>query len=96
MASASPSLKCPPSEAPSRPSVEFLDAAREVALDRRAAALTELVGDLPADGLEAGLDAELRDAGAHRAQPDDPDPGDLHPAILASPRGLRPLPPVGP
>jgi len=74
----------------------LLDAARQVVLDRRAAPLAELLGDLAADGLEAGLDAELRDTGAHRAQPDDRDLGDLHPAILAFPRGLRPLAPDGP
>ena len=38
----------------------------------------ELLRDLPTDRLEAGLHADLCDPGTHRAEPDDPDPADLH------------------
>jgi hypothetical protein len=43
-------------------------------LDPPASALAELVADLAADGLEARLCRDLRDARAHRAQPDDSNP----------------------
>ena len=42
-------------------------------VDPVARLLCELDGDLAADGVEAGLDAELRDTRAHRAQADDAD-----------------------
>jgi hypothetical protein len=34
--------------------------------------------DLAADDFEAGLQADLCDPGTHRAEPDDPNPNDLH------------------
>ena len=39
--------------------------------------LAQLGRHLATDGLEPGLDAELRDPGAHRAQADDADGADL-------------------
>jgi hypothetical protein len=46
-------------------------------LDATAATLAQLGADFPADGLEAGLDADLSDAGAHRPEPDDSDAAKL-------------------
>ena len=57
----------------------LLDGASEVALDRRASALRELHRHLAADRLVPGGDADLRDARAHRSEPDD---ADFHAAIL--------------
>ena len=59
----------------SRASLELplLDLAREEMRDPVARPLAELEGDLATDGLDAGLDAELRDPAAHRAQSDDAD-----------------------
>ena len=56
----------------------LLDAAREVVVDPPASTLTEFRRDVAADDLETGLQADLRDAGTHRAQPDHADPRDLH------------------
>ena len=56
----------------------LLDAASQVPLDRRAAALAELVAHFSADRFEPGLDADLGYAGAHRAEADDADFADLH------------------
>jgi hypothetical protein len=83
----------------------LLDSAAEVVVDPLARALAELWRDLAADDLEARLRADLRDPGTHRAEPDDPDPLDLHGArsyalraprsrVNLCPRGLRPLTPV--
>ena len=47
-------------------------------VDPATRALAELGLDLAADYLEAGLQADLRDPGTHRAEPDDPDASDLH------------------
>ena len=55
----------------------LLDLAREEVRDPAARLLGQLERDLAADGVHARLDAELRDPGAHRAQPDDPDLSDL-------------------
>ena len=51
----------------------LLDAAGEVVVDPLPRALAELGLDLAADDLEAGLQADLRDPGTHRAEPDHPD-----------------------
>ena len=53
----------------------LLDLAREEVVDAAARRLPQLVGHLATDGLEARLDRKLRDARAHRPQPDD---SDLH------------------
>jgi hypothetical protein len=53
----------------------FLDLARQEVLDAAAGRLPQLVGHLAAHGLETRLDRKLRDARAHRPQPDD---SDLH------------------
>ena len=50
----------------------LLDLARQEVADPLARLLPQLRADLAADGLDPGLDAELRDPGAHRAEPDDP------------------------
>ena len=55
----------------------FLDAAGQVVVDRLPPPLAELRVDLAADHLDSGLDADLRDAGAHGAEPDDADARDL-------------------
>ena len=47
-------------------------------VDPPARALTELRRDVAADDLEARLEADLRDARTHRAQPNDADPQDPH------------------
>ena len=47
-------------------------------VDPAARLLAALGLDLVADDLEAGLQADLRDPGTHRAEPDDPDASDLH------------------
>ena len=47
-------------------------------VDPPARGLAELRLDLAADHLEPGLQADLRDPGAHGAEPDDSDPRDLH------------------
>ena len=57
--------------------LSFLHLAREEVRDPVARALAELERDLAADRLDAGFDAELRDARAHRAEPDDADLLDL-------------------
>ncbi len=56
----------------------LLDLAREEVTDPRRGRLAELVGDLAPDDGEARLDRDLRDPGAHRAEPDDSDLLDLH------------------
>jgi hypothetical protein len=56
----------------------FLHGPAEVALDRRAGAFVQLVGDLPADRRMPRLGADLGDARAHRPQPDNSNPLDLH------------------
>jgi hypothetical protein len=56
----------------------LLDAAGEVAVDRGARPLAELHRDLAPDRLEAGLDADLRDPGTHRAESDHADPPYCH------------------
>src|SRR6478609_11879204 len=56
----------------------FFDTTGEIALDRRASTLPELGLDLAPDRLEPRLDADLGDAGPHRAEPDDPHLADLH------------------
>jgi hypothetical protein len=53
----------------------LLDLAREEVLDATAGCLPELVAHLATDGLQASLDRKLRDARAHRPQPDH---SDLH------------------
>ena len=55
----------------------FLDAAGQVVVDRLPPPLAELRVDLAADHLDSGLHANLRDAGAHGAEPDDADARDL-------------------
>jgi hypothetical protein len=55
----------------------FLDAAGEVVVDRLERPLAELRLDLAADHLDAGLEADLRDPGAHGAEPDNADARDL-------------------
>ncbi len=55
----------------------LLDLAREEVRDPAVRLLGQLERHLPADGVHACLDAELRDPGAHRAQPDDTDFSDL-------------------
>ena len=55
----------------------LLDLAREEVADPVARLLGELHADLAADRVEAGFDAELRDPGAHRAEPDHADFPDL-------------------
>ena len=72
----------------------LLHLAREEVRDPVARALAELERDLAADRLDAGLDAELRDARAHRAEPDDADLLDLfatttEPTVAAAVRGAR-------
>ena len=57
--------------------LSLLDLAREEVADPVARALAELGRHLAADRVDARLDAELRDPGAHRAEPDDPDAADL-------------------
>ena len=70
--------------------LSLLDLAGEEVLDPVARPLAELRRHLAADGLEAGLDAELRDAGAHRAEPDDADRAhSATAAILAAARSRR-------
>ena len=56
----------------------LLDLAREEVRDPAVRLLGELERHLAADRIDAGLDAELRDSGAHGAQPDHPDPTHLH------------------
>src|SRR4029450_4082071 len=69
--------------------------------DAVACLLGEPHRDLPADGLEAGLDRELRDSGAHGAEPDDADlaglPGHGRATLLgpASEEPLEPCLPLG-
>jgi hypothetical protein len=48
----------------------LFDTAVEVALDRRARPGAQLVGDVAPDRLQPRLDDDLRDARAHRPQPD--------------------------
>ena len=57
----------------------LLDLAGQEVADATGRRLAELRGDLAPDDLEAGLDRDLRDAGTHGAQPDDPDPLHRHP-----------------
>ncbi len=56
----------------------LLDRAAEVVLDRPAGALAQLVAHLAADRLVPGLGRNLRDSGAHRAEPDDSNLANLH------------------
>jgi hypothetical protein len=56
----------------------FLDASREVMVDPLARLLSELGSDLAADYVEPGLQANLRDPGAHGAEADHADATDLH------------------
>jgi hypothetical protein len=58
--------------------LSLLHLAREEVADPRRGGLAELVRDLAADDGEARLDCDLRDPRAHRAEPDHPDPRDLH------------------
>ena len=75
----------------------LLDAACQVAVDRGPPALCELLAHLPADGVVAGLHADLRDSGSHRAEADDAHPANLHgprsygedPAPVARPVGMK-------
>ena len=65
----------------------------EVALDRRASALRELQRHLAADRVVARRDADLRDARAHRSEPDDADSRAGDPtedrSALARPVGMK-------
>ena len=74
----------------------LLHLARKEVADPFARALAELGGHLPADGLDPGLDAELRDPRAHRSEPDDADLANLsrhgrrsYRSKLHSPRTVR-------
>ena len=74
--------------------LSLLHLAREEVRDPVARALAELERDLAADRLDARLDAELRDAGAHRAEPDDADllisfATTTEPTAAAAVRGAR-------
>ena len=57
--------------------VLLVDLALEEVRDPLARLRAELVRDLAADGLVAGLDGQLRDPGAHGAETDDADSTDL-------------------
>ena len=56
----------------------LLDLAGEEVADPVAGLLAQLERDLAADRVDAGLDAELRDPGAHGTEPDHPDRAHLH------------------
>ena len=56
----------------------LLGLAREEVPDPLARLLPQLGADLAADGLDPGLDAELRDPGAHGTEPDHADLAHLH------------------
>jgi hypothetical protein len=56
----------------------LLDPAREVVVDAPARGLAELERHIAADDLETGLEADLRNPGTHRAEPDYADASDLH------------------
>ena len=56
----------------------LLDLAREEMPDPTCGGLTELGRHLAADHVEARLHGDLRDPGAHRAEPDDTDPLHVH------------------
>src|SRR4029450_7884581 len=49
-----------------------------VAVNGRAAALAQFLVHLAPDRVEAGLDADLRDARTHGAEPDNADPANFH------------------
>ena len=51
----------------------LLDLAREEVLDPPARALSQVGAHLAPDHVEARLDRDLRDTGAHRPEPHDPD-----------------------
>ena len=55
----------------------LLDCAGQEVADPAGRLLAELRADLAPDDLDAALEAHLRDPCAHRAEPDDADPGDL-------------------
>src|SRR5207237_9217918 len=55
----------------------LLDGARQEMADPGRRALAELGAHLAADDLDAALDADLGDPGAHRPEPDDADLADL-------------------
>src|SRR3990172_6905822 len=56
----------------------LVDAAREIAVDPGPGPLAELRAHLAPDDVEPGLDADLRDPGAHGPEPDDTDDTYLH------------------
>src|SRR5205807_3511348 len=55
----------------------LLDGPGQEVADPTGRLLAELRADLPPDDLDASLQAHLGDPRAHRAEPDDADPGDL-------------------
>ena len=56
----------------------LLDLAREEVPDAAGCRFPELVAHLPAHDVEACLDRDLRDPGAHRTETDDTDAADVH------------------
>ena len=56
----------------------LVDFAHEEMRDSVTRLVAQLRRDFAPDRLDAGLDAELGDAGAHRAQTDHSDPANLH------------------